>query len=354
MFKLSVLDQSVAVKGQHGALAIQQSLELAQHCEQLGYNRFWVSEHHSHPSIVGTAPEVLMAAIAAKTNRIRLGSAGVMLPHYAPLKVAEQFRVLDALAPGRIDLGVGRAPGSDGRTAQLLNPDRYASDRFPEQVVELSQWVSGLTPAVGHPGHGVYAYPSSETSPDVWMLGSSDYGAQLAAYLGLPYAFAYFITEGQGAEQAMELYRSAFKPSASYDKPYAAVCVWALAAETETEAWWAFKSRARWRTDRNSGRIGPLLHPDHADRDFTPQELYAIEQLKENALVGDAKQVKSKFEKLASKLEADEIVIITWAHDARSQLKSYQLIANEFGLNQVHKATVKTSNHQNEGDLTHV
>ena len=352
MFKLSVLDQSVAVHGQLGARAVQQTLELAQKCEQLGYNRFWVSEHHAHPSIVGTAPEVLMAAIAAKTNTIRIGSAGIMLPHYASLKVAEQFRVLDALAPGRIDLGVGRAPGSDGRTAQLLNPDRYASDRFPEQVIELRTWVSGATPGVGHPGHGVYAYPTSESSPDVWMLGSSDYGAQLAAYLGLPYAFAYFITEGQGAEQALDLYRSGFKPSKVNPKPYAAVCVWALAAETEDEAWWAFKSRARWRTDRNSGRIGPLLHPDQADREFTPQEMHGLAQLKANALVGSASQVKAKIERLAVQLQADEIVIITWAHDAQSQLKSYELIAREFGLTQA-QAT-QQSNHQREGDLTHV
>ena len=353
MFKLSVLDQSVAVQGQLGARAIQQTVDLAQRCEQLGYNRFWVSEHHSHPSIVGTAPEVLMAAIAAKTQRIRIGSAGVMLPHYASLKVAEQFRVLDALAPGRIDLGVGRAPGSDGRTAQLLNPDRYASDRFPEQVIELRQWVSGQTPPLGHPGHNVFAYPSSDTCPDVWMLGSSDYGAQLAAYLGLPYAFAYFITEGQGAQQALELYRSGFKPSPLYPKPYAAVCAWALAADTEEEAWWAFKSRARWRTDRNSGRIGPLLHPDQSDRDFTSEELYGIEQLKANALVGSASQVKSKIENLASKLQADEIVIITWSHDADSQLRSYELIANEFGLNQ-QKVKSQQINHHNHGDAQHV
>ena len=352
MLKLSVLDQSVAVQGQLGALAIQQTLQLAQHCERLGYNRFWVSEHNAHPSIVGTAPEVLMAAVAAKTQRIRIGSAGVMLPHYASLKVAEQFRVLDALAPGRIDLGVGRAPGSDGRTAQLLNPDRYASDRFPEQVIELRQWVSGETPGVGHPGHGVHAYPSSQTSPDVWMLGSSDYGAQLAAYLGLPYAFAYFITEGQGAEQALALYRSAFRPSPEHAKPYSAVCVWALAADTEEEAWWAFKSRARWRTDRNSGRIGPLLHPEQADREFNAQEQMSLEQLKANALVGNAAQVRSKIEKLATRLQADEIVIITWAYDAKTQFRSYELIANEFGLNK--DGLTKPPHTLNHGDLEHV
>jgi luciferase family oxidoreductase group 1 len=332
MLRVSVLDQSVAVKGREGASAIAQTLALAKHCEDLGYNRFWVSEHHSHPSIVGSAPEVLMGAIAAQTSRIRIGSAGVMLPHYAPLKVAEQFRVLDALAPGRIDLGVGRAPGSDARTAQLLNPDRYASDRFPEQVLELATWVNGSCPSDGHPGHGVYAFPSSSTAPQMWMLGSSDYGAQLAAHLGLPYAFAYFITEGQGAEQAIQMYKRGFKASNLCQRPYTALCVWALAASTEDEAWWAFKSRLRWRTDRNSGRVGPMLHPDEAEREFSPQEQFGIEQLKANALVGTAQQVKGKIEALAERLQIDEVVIITWSHDSALQLKSYELIASAFEL----------------------
>ena len=177
--RLSILDQSAAASGRGQDATIRQTLALAQKAEAWGYDRFWVSEHHSHPSIVGSAPEVLMAAIAARTQRIRIGSAGVMLPHYAPLKVAEQFRVLDALAPGRIDLGVGRAPGSDGRTAQLLNPDRSASERFPQQVMEMQAWVSGHNLPPGHPGHNVFAYPQSDTAPTVWMLGSSDYGAQL-------------------------------------------------------------------------------------------------------------------------------------------------------------------------------
>ena len=291
MLKLSVLDQSVAAAGRSQDAAIRQTLALAQQCEAWGYHRFWVSEHHSHPSIVGTAPEVLMAAIAARTTRIRLGSAGVMLPHYAPLKVAEQFRVLDALAPGRIDLGVGRAPGSDGRTAQLLNPDRHASENFPQQVMELQAWVTGEPIPAGHPGHGVFAYPSGPTSPDVWMLGSSDYGAQLAAHLGLPYAFAYFITDGQGAGNALSLYRANYRPSEANPKPRATVCVWALTADTEDEAWRLFQSRARWRMDRNLGRIGPLLPPEQAVRDYTASEQVALAELRANALVGSASTV---------------------------------------------------------------
>jgi len=330
--RLSVLDQSVAVSGRGQDEAIVQTLALAQHAEQLGYDRFWVSEHHSHPSIVGTAPEVLMGAIAARTKRIRIGSAGVMLPHYAPLKVAEQFRVLDALAPGRIDLGVGRAPGSDGRTAQLLNSDRHASDNFPQQVMELQAWVTGQPLPAGHPGHNVFAYPAADTSPDVWMLGSSDYGAQLAAHLGLPYAFAWFITDGQGAEHALRLYRETFRPSERLAKPQATVCVWALAADSNAEAWRLFESRARWRMDRNLGRIGPMLPPELAMRDYSVSEQLALAQMKDNALVGSADVVTEKLRTLAERLQVEEVVVITWTHDPQAQRRSYELLAQAFAL----------------------
>jgi hypothetical protein len=330
--KLSILDQSVAASGRGQDAAIRQTLELAQQAEAWGYARFWVSEHHSHPSIVGTAPEVLMAAIAARTQRIRLGSAGVMLPHYSALKVAEQFRVLEALAPGRIDLGVGRAPGSDGRTAQVLNPDRHAAERFPQQVMELQAWVTGQNMPPQHPGHNVLAYPQSASAPTVWMLGSSDYGAQLAGHLGLPYAFAYFITDGQGAAEALEIYRYSFRPSAVLQKPQATVCVWALAADTDAEAMHLFESRARWKMDRNLGRIGPLLAPEDALRDYSPAEQLALARLRDSALVGSASTVGKQLRKLAAQLEVDELVIITWAHDPAAQMRSYELLAQEFGL----------------------
>lgn len=330
--RLSVLDQSVAMAGRGQDESIRQTLALSQWAEKLGYSRFWVSEHHAHPSIVGTAPEVLMAAIATQTHKIRIGSAGVMLPHYSALKVAEQFRVLDALAPGRIDLGVGRAPGSDGKTAQLLNPDRYASENFPQQVMELQAWVKGQPLPAGHPGHGVFAYPQSATSPDVWMLGSSDYGARLAAHLGLPYAFAWFITDGQGASQAMQIYRDTFRPSARLEKPHATVCIWALAAETDEQAWHLFKSRARWRMDRNLGQIGPMVPPEQADRDYSQAEQMALESMKANAFVGSAATVSAKLRALAQQLALDEVVIITWTYDPKAQARSYELLAQEFNL----------------------
>jgi len=330
--RLSILDQSVATAGRGHDQTIRNTLDLAVQAEAWGYHRFWVSEHHSHPSIVGSAPEVLMAAIAARTQRIRIGSAGVMLPHYAPYKVAEQFRVLDALAPGRIDLGVGRAPGSDGRTAQVLNPDRHASERFPQQVMELQAWVQGRELPPGHPGHGIHAYPAADTAPAVWMLGSSDYGAQLAAHLGLPYAFAWFITDGQGADEALAIYRETFRPSAGLSKPHATVCVWALAADTDAQAWQLFESRARWRMDRNIGRLGPLLPPEQAVRDYSPAEQLALDRLKANAIVGSASTVAARLRQLARQLEVDEVVLITWTSDPQAQRRSYELLAREFSL----------------------
>ena len=330
--KLSILDQSAAALGRGQDVAIRQTLALAQQAEAWGYERFWVSEHHSHPSIVGTAPEVLMAAIAARTERIRLGSAGVMLPHYSALKVAEQFRVLDALAPGRIDLGVGRAPGSDGRTAQLLNPDRHASERFPQQVMELQAWVTGQNLPPPHPGHNVFAYPQSATAPTVWMLGSSDYGAQLAGHLGLPYAFAYFITDGQGALEALQIYRQSFRPSAALQKPQATVCVWALAADTDAQALHLFESRARWKMDRNLGRIGPLLPPEEAAREYSAAEQLSLQRLRDNALMGSAATVGHKLRQLAVELDVDELAVITWTHDPATQMRSYELLAQEFAL----------------------
>ncbi|MES2412152.1 MAG: LLM class flavin-dependent oxidoreductase [Pseudomonadota bacterium] len=330
--RLSVLDQSVAVTGRTEDHSIRQTLALARHCETLGYHRFWVSEHHSHPSIVGSAPEVLMAAIAATTSRIRIGSAGVMLPHYAALKVAEQFRVLEALAPGRIDLGVGRAPGSDMRTARLLRADpQQSADNFPVQVRELQAWTAGIDLPEGHPGRGVTANPTGPTRPELWMLGSSDYGAQLAAHYGLPYAFAYFITDGQGADQALEMYRHLYRPSPANPEPHALLCVWALAADTEEQAWHHFASRERWKIDRNKGALGALPSPAEAlARPYTQAEQMESDRLRSNALVGSGPQLAAKMRALAARLDVEELVVITWAHDAAVQRRSYELLAREF------------------------
>ncbi len=331
--RLSVLDQSVAVAGRPHAESIQDTLSLATFCEELGYHRFWVAEHHNHGTIVCTAPEIMMAAIAARTTRIRIGSAGVMLPHYATLKVAEQFRMLDALAPGRIDLGVGRAPGSDGRTAYALNPNAgQAAEEFPRQVRDLAAWVTGQPLAEGHPFKTVGAFPLGETSPDVWILGSSDYGAQVAAYFGLPYCFAHFITDGRGTEQAINLYRDTYQPSVRFPKPVVTVCVWALAAKTEAEAEHLFWSRAKWKIERDKGPIVPIETPEVAmGYPFSDAERARVTAMKRDGFVGSAASVAEKLRALGRALSLDEVVLLTWASDPAARRRSYELLAKEMG-----------------------
>jgi luciferase family oxidoreductase group 1 len=331
--KWSVLDQSPASAGSTEDTAIRDSIALAQHCDKLGYERYWVSEHHNSASIVGTAPEILMAAVAATTPRIRIGSAGVMLPHYSALKVAEQFRVLEAIAPGRIDLGVGRAPGSDGLTAQALNPHANAAEDFPRQVQELQHWVSGIELPAGHPYRSIAALPRGTTSPQIWILGSSAYGAQLAAHLGLPYAFAYFFSDGAGVDEALSLYRRNYRPSERYPKPYPTICVWALAAETEAEAKQLAMTREYWRRGFDKGLRLALVSPETAAaHPYTDAEQIMIQKLRERALVGSGPQVAQKLRALAQHLALDEIVINTWTFDPAARQRSYSVLASALAL----------------------
>jgi luciferase family oxidoreductase group 1 len=326
--RLSALDQSVSLAGSSEGAAIRDTVSLAEDCERLGYSRFWVSEHHGLPTIIGSAPEIVMAAIAARTHAIRIGSAGVMLPHYSALKVAEQFRVLEALAPGRIDLGVGRAPGSDMRTARALNPNAMsAADHFPEQVRDLQAWTAQGTHA------GITAHPLGPNAPEIWILGSSDYGAQLAAHFGLPYAFAYFFTDGQGAEQALDLYRRLYQPSERHPKPEPTLCIWALAADSDEQAAHLALSRDRWRIDRGRGVLGPLQSPDEiAARGFSASEEEGLRSMRAKAFVGSSTTVAGRIRKLVDEFALDEVVINTWAHDPAVRRTSYASIAAEFGL----------------------
>ncbi|MBM4263958.1 MAG: LLM class flavin-dependent oxidoreductase [Deltaproteobacteria bacterium] len=331
--KLSVLDQSTASQGKTQDVAIRETLALARHCDELGFHRYWVSEHHNSGNIVGTAPEILMSAIAATTKRIRIGSAGVMLPHYSALKVAEQFRVLEAIAPGRIDLGVGRAPGSDQLTSYAINPNpQNVHDQFPRQVQELQHWVSGWPLPEGHPFQRINAQPTGPTTPEMWILGSSDYGAQLAAYFGLPYAFAYFFSDGTGVEQALELYRKNYRPSETYPKPICTICVWALAADTEAEALRQFKSRERAMIDRKQGIRMALLPPDEASRPYSAHEVAMAGKLHRKAIVGSKDQAAARLRDLAKSLNLDELVVVTWTYDATPRHRSYELLAEAFGL----------------------
>ena len=327
--QLSVLDQSTVVTGRSPADSIQETLALARHCEALGYQRYWLAEHHNSTSQAGAAPEVLMAAVAATTSRIRVGSAGVMLPHYSSLKVAEQFRVLEAIAPGRIDMGLGRAPGSDGRTAFALNPAaNTAADHFPAQVRDLLHWVRGERLVEGHPFRDVTAQPTGPAAPEPWILGSSDYGAQVAAFFGLPYCFAHFITDGHGAEQALAVYRDNFRPSATLAQPYASIAVWAMAAETEAEVGRHFASRALWRLGRDRGVYEPLPSPEEAaSYPYTRDELARVAKVREAAFAGTPEVVVAELRDAAASLEVSEVVVLTTLHDAEARRRSYALLA---------------------------
>ena len=327
--RLSVLDQSTIVSGRPPDDAIRESMALAIHCEHLGYSRYWLAEHHASASQAGTAPEILIAAIAATTRRIRVGSAGVMLPHYSSLKVAEQFRVLEAVAPGRIALGLGRAPGSDGRTAFALNPNAaQAADHFPAQVRDVLAWVAGQTLVEGHPFRDIPAQPAGPHAPEVWILGSSAYGAQVAAHFGLPYCFAHFITDGDGAAEAMELYRAHYRPSARPPAPHGAVAVWALAAPTEAEADRLFASRALWRLGRDRGHYAPLPTVEEAEAyPYSGRERDRVAQIRARALCGTADQVIGAIDALCDRLGAKEAAVITTVADALARRRSYTLLA---------------------------
>ena len=332
--RLSVLDQSTIVSGRSPDDAIRESIALAQHCEALGYSRYWLAEHHASASQAGTAPEILIAAVAASTRRIRVGSAGVMLPHYASLKVAEQFRVLEAIAPGRIDLGLGRAPGSDGMTALALNPNaREAAENFPAQVRDLLAWVSGERLVEGHPFRDIKAQPTGPTAPEVWILGSSMYGAQVAAHFGLPFCFAHFITDGDGAADALDIFRDTYRPSASHPEPHAAVAVWALAADTEADAERLFQSRALWRLGRDRGNYTALpTVAEAAAYPYSERELARVAAIRAHALCGMGALVMQQLEKLASDLGAAEIAVITTVADKQARRQSYRLLAEAAGL----------------------
>jgi luciferase family oxidoreductase group 1 len=334
MVRLSVLDQSTIVTGRSPDTSIRESIALAQHCEALGYHRYWCAEHHNSDSQAGTAPEILIAAIATTTQRIRVGSAGVMLPHYSALKVAEQFRVLDAIAPGRIDLGLGRAPGSDGLTAYALNPRaETAADHFPADVRDLLAWLAGEKLVEGHPFRDIRAQPGGPTMPEVWILGSSDYGAQVAAYFGLPFCFAHFIGDGHGATQALGIYREGYRPNERLPAPHAAICVWAMAADTQQEAAYLFGSREMWRLNRDRGLFTALMSPEEAaTQSLSPGEQARIERLRARSFYGAPDVVGAKLRALASEHGVDEVAILTTLHDKEARRRSYALLAKEFSL----------------------
>src|SRR5579863_3542535 len=254
---LSVLDQSPVRQGGSAADALNETVALAQAAERLGYHRYWLAEHHATEGLAGSAPEIMVARVAAATSTIRVGSGGVMLSHYSPLKVAETFRVLETLYPGRIDLGVGRAPGSDQLTARALQagPGALSVEYFPSQVRDLMGYLGDGLPAE-HPFASIRVTPEPATHPELWLLGSSDQSAMVAAYFGAAFSFAHFIT-GEGGPSVMEMYRHEFKPSPHLAAPLANIGVFALCAETEADAERLAKSRDLWRLRLDQGHLGP-------------------------------------------------------------------------------------------------
>ena len=330
--RLSALDQSVACAGRGEDHALRDTVALAEHCEALGYERFWVSEHHGMPTIVGTAPEVLMAAIAARTTRIRIGSAGVMLPHYSAFKVAEAFRVLDALAPGRIDLGLGRAPGSDRRTAMALNPHGSGmAEDFPRQVLDLQAWVSG------RPHQGVVAHPlppspidaDTDRRPEMWILGSSDYGAQLAAALGLPYAFASHFAPA-AMMHAIAIYRERFEPSEQLGHPHVMLGVNVVAAESDEKAAFLRTSVLQSFVNLRSGRPGKLPPPvEGYEESLGRAERHMLDETLSCSVHGAPGTVKAGLEAFIARTGADELMVTTHIHDHEARLRSFEIVAEQ-------------------------
>ena len=326
----------MTASGRSPAASIRETVELARLCDRLGYHRFWVSEHHNSDSIAGSAPEVLLGALAMVTSRIRLGSAGIMLPHYSSLKVAEQFRVLEALAPGRIDLGLGRAPGSDGKTAFALNPNAArAAEMFPAQLRDLMAWVSGAPLLPEHPFGDIRAQPAGPGGPEIWVLGSSLYGAQVAAHFGLPYCFAYFFSEGAGAAEALDIYRETYRPSAANPRPVSAICMVALTADSQQEADHLYGPREVWRALRERGLYVPLPSAQEAE-DFvlTPTERARADALRSRALSGTPDLVRKRLLDVAGALGVDEVAIVTASHDAAARRRSFVLLAEAFALSE--------------------
>jgi len=286
------------------------------------------------PGIASSAPAVLAGRIASATSAIRVGSGGVMLPNHAPLIVAEQFGTLEAIYPGRIDLGLGRAPGSDGRTAFALNPNAaQAAEHFPAQVRDVMAWVSGSELPMNHPFRDVKAQPQGPGSPEIWILGSSTYGAQVAAHFGLPYCFAYFFSEGLGAREALDLYRDTYRPSERFPAPISAICVLAVTADTQAHADRLYVPREVWRAERERGRFVPLPSPEEAAAyPFTETELRRNAMLRGRALFGTPDVVKSRLTEVATDLGVDEVAIVTPTHDPVDRRRSFTLLAEAFGL----------------------
>jgi luciferase family oxidoreductase group 1 len=319
---LSVLDLAPVAEGSRPADALANSLDLARLAEGLGYHRLWVAEHHNMPGIASSAPAVLIAHLAAGTSTLRLGSGGVMLPNHAPLVIAEQFGTLEALHPGRIDLGLGRAPGTDGYTAAALRhrQDGGGHDDFPDQLIELMAYFDGR---VEH----ITATPGEGDRPDVWLLGSSGYSAELAGYLGLPFAFARHFS-ARNTLPALALYRERFRPSARLAQPYAMVCTAIVCADTTADAERIVASSRLSILNLRRGRPGRMPGPDEAlAHVYSPQEQAVVDEHMAGYLIGDPEVVRAGIDELLAATAADELMVSTSAFDHADRRRSFELVA---------------------------
>jgi luciferase family oxidoreductase group 1 len=318
---LSVLDLVPVAAGSTATEALAASTALVRRAEQLGFRRYWVAEHHGMPGIASSSPSVLIAHLAAATSRIRVGSGGVMLPNHQPLVVAEQFGTLEALHPGRIDLGIGRAPGTDQRTARALRrgTDPLGADDFPEQLTELVSYFHGDGP--------VLAVPAAGNEPAMWLLGSSGYSAQVAGLLGLPFAFAHHFS-GENTLPALALYRERFRPSAVLDRPYALVAASVLAAPTDEEARRLARPSALQFLRLRQGQPGVLPTPAETDAyPYTELERRFVEERLAGQIIGSPETVRAGVRELVERTAADELMVVTSTFDSADRLRSYELLA---------------------------
>jgi luciferase family oxidoreductase group 1 len=329
---LSVLDQAPVPDGTSAAEALHHTIALARATEALGYRRYWVAEHHGTASLAATAPEILVGAVAGATSTMRVGSGGVLLSHYSPLKVAEVFRTLAALHPGRIDLGIGRTPGADPVTEAALQylPGVPGDERYPDKVVDLAGFLrDGLEP--GHPFAAVAAMPAGGPAPALWMLGSSSHSGAAAAYLGQRFAFAHFITPAFGP-QVVDAYRRGFQPSPEVPAPEALVAVGVVCAETDAEAARLARSAEVWGLRPEGTGRGPLLAPEAAAaRSLTPLEEAKVAQGRAARVVGGPGRVRDGLLALAEAYGVDELMLVTVCHDAGARRRSYELVAEALG-----------------------
>ena len=335
---LSVLDVAPVSEGFTPRDALRNSLDLAPRVERLGFNRYWVAEHHNMPGIASSAPAVLLAQIASVTSTIRVGSGGVMLPNHSSLVVAEQFGMLEALHPGRVDLGIGRAPGTDQLTAHALRRAHTGADDFPEQLVELLGYFEGRWPA-DHPYRAITATPGLGYRPEVWMLGSSDYGAQAAGLLGLPYSFAHHFG-ATNTMAAIRTYREAFRPGGAIEAPHLMLGVSVVCAETDEHAQWLAAPGALSFVRLRSARPGRFPTPEEAAAyEYSPHEQSLLDARTSSQIIGGPETVLDGLLALLERTHADELIITTAVHAHADRARSYDLVAEAVGLQPVAATT---------------